>query len=255
MQFRAVGWAGGAGDDVSDATVQFRVISQLADPTTPFRVMGQPARSPDHVHDEQGQAELRSLIHSVLTGLRPREREVIELTLRYDLDDGDLTVALGMSPGRAQALALRARGRLEEGLGVLHIALTRREACPVLGELLAGWDGQLTEQTRDLVAWHVGECQVCVRHGWGAMRPATFSRLLPQAPLPQKLRLEILSLCTSAAEDAVAYRRRVVRRAGRRLSAWFSQVIRQASWSNIRAHPGMVLAVAVVAVWATRLRS
>ena len=249
VQFRAVGRPAAAGEDLSDATVQFQVISQLADPIMPFRVISQPAYSPGHVHGDQGQAELRSLIHSVLAGLKPREREVIELSFRHDLDDNDLAIALGVSQSRAHDLASRARGRLEEALGALHIALTGREACPVLGELLADWDGQLTEQTRDLVVWHIGECQTCAHHGWGAMRPAAFSRLLPLAPLPQELREQVLSLCTSTAEDAVAYRRRVVRRAERIWFARFSRAIRQASWSSIRANPGVAIAAVAVAVW------
>jgi hypothetical protein len=119
----------------------------------------------------------------------------------------------------------------------------------VLGELLADWDGQLTEQTRDLVVWHIGECRTCVRRGWGAMRPAAFSRLLPLAPLPQELRQQVLRLCTSTTKDAVAYRRRVVRRAERIWSARLSLAIRHVSWSGIRAHPGMAIAATAVAVW------
>ena len=249
VQFRAVGPLAAAADELSDATVQFQVISQLADPIAPFRVIGRPTYSPGHVNGDQGQAELRSLIHSILAGLRPREREVIELSFRYDLHDNDLAIALGMSQSRAHDLAARARGRLEEALGALHIALTGREACPVLGELLADWDGQLTEKTRDLVVWHIGECQTCAHHGWGAMRPAAFLRLLPLAPLPQELREQVLSMWTSAAEDAVAYRRRVARRAERIWFARFSQVIRRASWSSIRAHPGVAIAAVAVAVW------
>jgi hypothetical protein len=247
MQFRAVGRRPAAADDPSDATVQFQVISQLADPITPFRVIGQPAYIPGH--GDQGQAELRSLIHSTLAGLTPREREVIELSLRYDLGDNDLAIVLGMSQSRAHDLASRAKGRLEEALGALHIALTGREACPVLGELLADWDGQLTEQTRDLVVWHIGECRTCARRGWGAMRPAAFSRLLPLAPLPQELREQVLRLCTSTAKDAVAYRRRVVRRADRIWSARLSLAIRHVSWRGIRANPGMAIAATAVAVW------
>ena len=249
VQFRAVGRRPAAADDPSDATVQFQVISQLADPTTPFRLIGQPAYIPGHVHGDQGQAELRSLIHSTLAGLTPREREVIELSLRYDLGDHDLAIALGVSPSRAHDLASRAKGRLEEALGALHIALTGREACPVLGELLADWDGQLTEQTRDLVVWHIGECRTCARRGWGAMRPEAFSRLLPLAPLPQELREQVLRLCTSTAKDAVTYRRRVVRRAERTWSARLSQAIMHVSWSGIRANPGMAIAATAVAVW------
>jgi len=246
VQFRAVGRRPAAAQDPSDATVQFQVISQPADPITPFRVIGQPAYVPGHA---QGQAELRSLIHATLAGLRPREREVIELSLRHDLGDNDLAIVLGVSQSRAHDLASRAKGRLEEALGALHIALTGREACPVLGELLADWDGQLTEQTRDLVVWHIGECRTCARRGWGAMRPAAFSRLLPLAPLPQELREQVLRLCTSTAKDAVAYRRRVVRRAERIWSARLSLAIRQVSWSGIRAKPGMAIAAAAVVVW------
>ena len=208
VQFRAVGPLADAGDELSDATVQFPVISLLADPITPFRVIGQPTYGPGRVNGDQGQAELRSLLHSILVALKPREREVIELSFRHDLNDNDLAIVLGVSQSRAHDLATRARGRLEEALGALHIALTGREACPVLGELLTDWDGQLTEQTRDLVVRHIGECQTCAHRGWSAMRPAAFFRLLPLAPLPQELREQVLSLCTSTAEDAVAYRRR-----------------------------------------------
>jgi RNA polymerase sigma factor (sigma-70 family) len=249
VQFRAVGRPAAAADDLSDATIQFQVIRQLADPITPFRVIGQPAYPPGHVHGDQGQAELRSLIHSVLAGLRPDEREVIELSFRHDLNDSDLAIVLGVPQSRAHDLASRARGRLEEALGALHIALTGREACPVLGELLAGWDGQLTEQTRELVAGHIRECRTCAHHGWGAMRPAAFSRLLPLAPLPPKLREQVLSVCTSTAEDAVAYRRRVVRRAEWVWLARLSRAIRQVSWSSIRANPGMAVAAVAVALW------
>jgi PST family polysaccharide transporter len=204
----AAGEPADAGDELADATVQFPVISLPADPIMPFRVIGQPTYGPGRVNGDQGQAELRSLLHSILVALKPREREVIELSFRHDLNDNDLAIVLGVSQSRAHDLATRARGRLEEALGALHIALTGREACPVLGELLTDWDGQLTEQTRDLVVRHIGECQTCALRGWRPMRPAAFFRLLPLAPLPQELREQVLSLCTSTAEDAVAYRRR-----------------------------------------------
>ena len=249
VQFRAVGRPA-ATQDLPDATVQFQVMSQLADPATPFRVIGPPGNLPGHAHGDQGQAELRSLIHSTLAGLKPRDREVIELTFRHDLDDNGLAIVLGVDQSRAHDLASRARGRLEGALGALHIALTGREACPQLGELLAGWDGQLTEQTRELVVWHIGECRTCAQHRWGAMRPAAFFRLLPLAPLPPELRHQVLRLCTSPTADAVAYRRRVVRQAERVWLARFSLAARRVSWSSIRANPGMAIAATAVAVWA-----
>jgi hypothetical protein len=248
VQFQAVGPLADPGDEPSDATVQFQAVGPLADPIMPFGVTSQPSYGPGHANGDQGQAEVRSLIHSILARLKPREREVIELSFRHDLNDNDLAIALGVSQSRAHDLAARARGRLEETLGALHIALTGREACPVLGELLADWNGRLTEHTRDLVVWHTADCQTCAHHKWGAMRPAAFSRLLPLSPLPPEPREQVLSLCSSTA-DAVAYRRRVARHAEWIWVTRFSQGIRQVSWDSIRANPGMAIAAVAIALW------
>ena len=154
VQFRAVSGRE-AIREPADATMQFRVVSQLADATMQFRMVSEPADATDGLADVNGylgQAELRALIRSILADMKPREREVIELSFRHDLYDNDLAIALGVSWSRAHALASRARGRLEKSFGALRTALAGRQACPVVGELLADWDGQLTEQTRDLVA-------------------------------------------------------------------------------------------------------
>ena len=236
----------------ADATVVFRAVSQLADATMQFRVVSEPTDATDGLADVNGylgQAELRALIRSILADLKPREREVIELSFRHDLYDNDLAIALGVSWSRAHALASRARGRLEKSFGALRTALAGREACPVVGELLADWDGQLTEQTRDLVVWHIEQCQTCANHGRGTLRPTALSGLLPLAPLPPELREQVLSRCSSTDEDAVAYRRRVVRRAESTWLAIFSQAIRRVSWDSIRANPGAAIATTAVAVW------
>ena len=250
VQFRAVGWSPDATGAASDATMQFHIVIQPSDTTMPFRVVSLLDHGLAHINGDQGEAELRSLICSVLEGLKRREREVIELSFRHNLHDNDLAIALGVSSTRAQALAVRASSRLEEALGVLHIALTGRAACPVLEELLANWDGQLTEEARDLIGGHIEECQTCAHHGWDALRPAAFFRLLPLGPLPLELREQVLGSCTSMAEDAVAYRRRVVRRAESKWAAMFSQAIRWVSWDSIRAYPGVAVAATAVALWA-----
>ena len=105
IQFPAV-------SEPSDATIQFPVLGQPFDATIPFRVVSRPAdarNGPAHINGDQGQAELRNLVDSILAGLKPREREVIELSFRYDLHDNDLAIALGVSLSRAQALASRAQ--------------------------------------------------------------------------------------------------------------------------------------------------
>jgi len=206
-------------------------------------------RSAHAANGDSKPAELQAQIRSILAELKPREHEVIELTFRHDLSDNDLAIALGVSWSRAHALASCARGRLEKALCALHIASTRREACSTLRELLTGWDGQFTEQTRDLVGWHIEGCLTCADYGRGALRPEAFSRLLPLAPLPAELRDQVLSRCTSTAGDAMAYRRRIARRAESIWFARFSQAIRQVRWKNIRAKPGTAIAAAAVTLW------
>jgi RNA polymerase sigma factor (sigma-70 family) len=239
-------------DDLADATMQFRMVSQFADATMPFRMVSEPSAATDGLADVSGflgQAELQALIRSILADMKPREREAIELSFRHDLDDDDLAIALGVSSSRARALASRIRVRLEKSLGTLRTALAGRQACPVVGELLADWDGRLSEQTRDLVAWHIEQCQTCINQARGALHPTVLLGLLPLAALPAELREKILSRCYSASEDAVAYRRRVVRRAESTWAAHFSQAIRWVSWNNIRANPGMAIATSAVTVW------
>jgi len=248
MLFPALRPAPAAAPRASDETMRFPALMS-SDPTMPFRVVSQPTKGPAQVGADRGQAELRSLISSILAGLKHREREVIELSFRHDLHDDDLAIALGVSRRRADALASRARRRLEEALSALHAVLTRRDACPELGKLLAGWDGQLTEETRELVVWHIEDCQTCAQHEWGAMRPAAFSRLLPLAPLPPELREQVVRLCTSTEQDAVACRRRAVRHAEWTWLARFPQTMRLVSWSNIRANPGAAVAVVAVTIW------
>lgn len=235
----AVGHPADATHGLTDQTMQFRMVSEPVGAKDP----------PVQVEGDLGQAELQALIRSILAELKPGEREVIELSFRHDLDDTDLAIALGVSLNRARALTSRANARLEQALSVLHIAFTRREACPVLRELLADWDGHLTEQTRELVSSHIEECLTCANHGLGGLPPVTFCSLLPLAPLPSEMREQVLSRCSSTAEDVEAYRQRVVRRAQSIWLARFSQATRWVTWDSIGAHIGTAIAATAVAVW------
>ena len=252
MQFHALSEPSDAVGELADTTMQFRAVSQLGDATMTFQIVSELPDQTDGLADVNGflgQAELQALIRSILADMKPREREVIELSFRHDLHDDDLAIVLGMSSSRAHALASRTRVRLEKSFGTLRTALAGRQACPVVGELLADWDGRLSEQTRDLVAWHIEQCQTCVNQARGALHPTVLSGLLPLAPPPPELREKVLSRCYSTSKDAVAYRRRVVRRAESTWAARFSQAIRRVSWKSIRANPGAAIATTAVAAW------
>ena len=169
-------------------TMPFAAIGMMGDTTMPFLVVSPRDPGPAEVNSDRAEAELRSLIESILAGLNPREREVIELSFRQAMDDDDLAIVLDvLEPGPRLGRA-RPRPGWKKPCTRCNILLTRRDACPALGELLADWDGQLTDQTWDLVSWHIEDCQTCAHHARGALRPAAFFRLLPLAPLPSELR-------------------------------------------------------------------
>jgi RNA polymerase sigma factor (sigma-70 family) len=157
--------------------------------------------------------ELRDLVRSAIAGLNPGEQEVIELSLRHELDGADLAGALGVPLNQAHALASRARGQLERSLGALLVARTGRESCSELDALLAGWDGRLTILLRKRVSRHIERCEVCDDRKRRELSPAMLLSALPVFMLPPGLRHQVLQLVSDATPDAVSYRESVARRA------------------------------------------
>jgi DNA-directed RNA polymerase specialized sigma24 family protein len=253
LQFRAVPKLADV-PEPPDATLQFRAVRELADVPQPpdatlqFNAVRPPSDTADRLtgaNGDRGQAELRPLIRTVLAGLEPGEREVIELSLRHDLYDTDLATALGESWSQAHALTSRARGHLEKDLGALLVAHIGREDCPVLGTLLPGWDGQLTEQTHLLVDRHIEQCEICACHRRAALRPAVLSGLPPLAALPPRLRDDVLGRCSPAAVDTPPSQPSA---STTRFARW-SAAIKAISWDSIRSRPGAATAATAIMLW------
>jgi len=236
-------------DEPADADDHPAAAADEADrPPTPAWQADGEEELPD-IRSDLEPAEILAVIRGILAELPPREREVIELSLRHNLHDDDLAEALGVSLSRAQVLAERARSRLEKGLGAVLIARIGLQACPELGTLLAEWDGRLTEEARDLIAGHIDQCETCAARRGGTLRPAALSGLQPLVPLPPGLREQVLKLCFSATPDVVAFRQHATRRAE---SVWRTrvvQVITLMRWGSIRANPGRAIAAVVVVIW------
>jgi len=157
--------------------------------------------------------ELRHLVRSAIAGLNPGDREVIELSLRHELDGPDLAGALGVPVNQAHALASRARGQLERSLGALLVARTGREACAELDAMLADWDGELTVLLRKRVSRHIEQCDICGERKRRELSPAMLLSALPVIILPPGLRQQVLRLVADTSPNAVRYRERVARRA------------------------------------------
>ena len=157
--------------------------------------------------------DLRNLVRSAIFGLNPGEREVIELSLRHDLEGPDLADALGVPVNQAHALASRARGQLERSLGALLVARSGREDCPELNEILASWDGDLTVLLRKRVSRHIEQCDVCGERKRRELSPAMLLGALPVFMLPPGLREQVLRLVSDPRPQAARYREHVARQA------------------------------------------
>jgi RNA polymerase sigma factor (sigma-70 family) len=193
------------------------------------------------------QAELREFVRTALGGLKPAEREVIELDLRHDLHGADLAAVLGVPRNQAHELATGARGQLERGLGALLVARTGRRACPDLDMLLDGWDGELTPPDRKQIDRHIDQCDICADRIEGALRPAMQHGMVPLFGPPLELRDEVLQLCTSSSAGALAYRQDVTQRAGPFRENGFPEPIRPPK-RRVLALSGMTAAVAAVVI-------
>ena len=184
------------------------------------------------------QAEVRQLIRETLAELKPEEREVIELSIRHNLDETELAAVLDVSRSRAHALASRAREHLEKALGALLVARTGRQSCPELRALLAGWDGRLTVPTGKLIARHVGHCETCARHKPGTLRPEMLARLMPLAALPPGLREPILEDAAAGWSPDGTSGPSQTRRTGVPGPAGSQRARVSLSWSGTRSDPG-----------------
>ena len=83
-----------------------------------------------------GRDELRVLLTEASAGLNEREREVLDLHMRHELEGEELADALGVSAQNAYKLVQRVRDRVERSLGSLLIARHGRRECPELDTLL-----------------------------------------------------------------------------------------------------------------------
>ncbi|HTU74425.1 MAG TPA: sigma-70 family RNA polymerase sigma factor [Trebonia sp.] len=117
-------------------------------------------------------AELRSLLRAALRGLNAGDRDVIILQVSQGLDVAEVAKVLGVTRNAAHALLSRARSQLHAAVGVLLVSRAGRAQCPVLDELLGGWDGELTVLLRKRLNRHIGTCPICTARRQHEMRPA-----------------------------------------------------------------------------------
>ncbi|GAA3726368.1 sigma-70 family RNA polymerase sigma factor [Salinactinospora qingdaonensis] len=137
--------------------------------------------------------EVRTLVRAAMAGLNPREREVIDLTLRHELSGTELAGVLGVPAKQANAVAATARAQLERALGTLLVARTRGKDCPELRTLLADWDGEFTPLWRKRINRHLKSCRRCEEQRGALLTPASLLNALPLVAAPPELYEQLMS--------------------------------------------------------------
>ncbi len=216
------------------------------------------------VGDAAEQEDLRELIKAAIDGLNRGERDVIELSLRHDLEGDQLADALGVTRNHAHALLSRARSQLERSLGAVVVARTGRQACPELDAALADWDGQMNVLVRKRVSRHIERCKICGECKRRELSPALFAGVLPLAALMPDLRERVLRLCADRTLAGQVHRATAVGRAGSFGASGFPKSVRPSAglggWHRVLQHShavvaGTATAAAAVAVSAVLIVS
>jgi DNA-directed RNA polymerase specialized sigma24 family protein len=120
-----------------------------------------PDRQPSLPTDDPERADLARLVWEGVAGLPLRDRALIDLDLRHNLDGQDLADALGVSLTQAYDLQGRMRDRTEKALSGFVIARTGVERAPALAKELKGWDGQLNPAAAKKIANVVDTDRAC----------------------------------------------------------------------------------------------
>ncbi|MDX2931253.1 RNA polymerase sigma factor [Streptomyces ipomoeae] len=128
--------------------------------------------------------EIRALVWEAFEGLNSRDREVLELSVRQDLDGADVAAALGIPRNHAHALLSRARQQFENAVTAVILARDGRRDCPDLRRMLDGWDGTMTVLMRKRITRHIGQCDICDHPKRRDVRPSDVTHAVPGAPPP-----------------------------------------------------------------------
>jgi RNA polymerase sigma factor (sigma-70 family) len=136
--------------------------------------------------------EMRELIWSAAASLNPREREVLELSVRHGLEGQDLADALGVAANHAHALMSRARTQLELALSALILARTGRQDCAELDRIVGDWDGVLTPLLRKRIGKHLERCEICGEQRRRRVSAVALLSGLPLLAAPPMLRDRVM---------------------------------------------------------------
>lgn len=132
------------------------------------------------------------LVWDAAAGLAERDRALLDLNLRHNLEGQELADAIGVERAHAYVLLNRMRAQVERSLGALLVARYGRADCSELAHLLAGWDGRLSPLIRKRVARHADDCPTCSERRRKMASPLALLSAVPLVRAPAELRDRVL---------------------------------------------------------------
>ncbi|WP_424532508.1 sigma factor-like helix-turn-helix DNA-binding protein [Sphaerisporangium viridialbum] len=127
----------------------------------------------------QGRGGSPELAVEVLACLEPREREILDLTLRHGLKAEEVARVLDISVEAAESAAGLGRRHAEQWLAAVMDARSATPRCSVLPGLVKSWAESPTRLLRAHISRHVRSCAGCE----GVPPKASISVLLSRLPI------------------------------------------------------------------------
>ncbi|RBQ14216.1 hypothetical protein DP939_41805 [Spongiactinospora rosea] len=174
---------------------------------------GGPAPAPDPPPAARAPgAELSVIAWHATWSLPPADRRVLGLATGRGLGMEEIAEVTGMAAGSVREAHEAALGRLRDAVTAEYLARKGPSDCLRRARILAGFRGELTPQTRERLVGHIARCDACGPHRARQISAAKVFDLLPATPLPETLRVRVLSCFTDP--GLLPYRRYVAGRVG-----------------------------------------
>jgi RNA polymerase sigma factor (sigma-70 family) len=143
--------------------------------------------------------ELAQLVWSASNALEPKQRALLDLHVRQELDSAEIAMVLGVSKGSAYTMVSRLKDSFESAVAALMMFQLGRRKCPELDGLLRSARAtELSPEVRRIVDRHSVVCEVCQGERGRLVSASAILRALALLVLPLALRRRVAEAAWAA---------------------------------------------------------
>jgi RNA polymerase sigma factor (sigma-70 family) len=160
----------------------------------------QPAPEPDEngnfdAKQRAQRKETKLVVNSALAVLTVAQREAVDLTMRHELDPGEMARVLGLNEADASGLVEEARRNLADALSATLTARAVAKDCQEATALVGDWP-LAADECKKLIK-HVKSCNTCGEQHDGKAPMRALMQSLPVAKIPTKVRTRVHTTATA----------------------------------------------------------